>query len=85
MTIKQLEVKYSVSPKATSYYVIVSSGCSTGGVEIKAQKDQLMSGYRFCAEENVGKTITSSNEIVPVIIYNRKGATELELEYRTGT
>ncbi|CAJ0607807.1 unnamed protein product [Cylicocyclus nassatus] len=83
MTIKKVEVKFSDMPES-GYYTSLASGCSTGGIEIKAQKDQLLSGYRFCdPDANEGKTITSSNDIVPVIIYNRQGATEVELEYRT--
>ncbi|VDK54070.1 unnamed protein product [Cylicostephanus goldi] len=72
LTIKSLKVGYD------------NVACNYGGVEIKAQKDQLMSGYRFCdSEENKGKVITSSNTVIPVILYTRYGATKLELVYRT--
>ncbi|CAJ0595933.1 unnamed protein product [Cylicocyclus nassatus] len=48
----------------------VNVACNYGGIEIKSQKNQLMSGYRFCdSNENKGKVISSSSSIIPVIAY----------------
>ncbi|CAJ0596029.1 unnamed protein product [Cylicocyclus nassatus] len=72
LTIKSLTVGY------------VNVACTYGGIEIKSQENQNMSGYRFCdSSENKGKVIYSSNSIIPVILYTRYRATKLELEYRT--
>ncbi|CAJ0609655.1 unnamed protein product [Cylicocyclus nassatus] len=62
---------------------IASDGCYYGGVEIKAHKDQRLTGYRFCAPENAGKTLVSHSNLMPVITYNRVNKTTTILQYRS--
>ncbi|CAJ0594862.1 unnamed protein product [Cylicocyclus nassatus] len=80
LTITDLVIKFKKSGKT---YATSDVGCTLGGVEIKAQTDYKNSGYRFCNMQNKGKIIYSSNSVIPVILYSRKGATDLQLDYRT--
>ncbi|KIH49818.1 shTK domain protein [Ancylostoma duodenale] len=57
-------------------------GCPYWGVEIKTHADQRLTGYRFCAPEDVGVTLVSTSNIVPIITYNRFYATKVEIQYR---
>ncbi|EYC12840.1 hypothetical protein Y032_0045g1116 [Ancylostoma ceylanicum] len=57
-------------------------GCQYWGVEIKTHADQRLTGYRFCAPEDVGVTLVSSSNIVPIITYNRFYATAVDIQYR---
>ncbi|KHJ94695.1 astacin [Oesophagostomum dentatum] len=57
-------------------------GCPYCGVEIKTQKDQRATGYRFCALEDAGTKLVSESNVVPVITYNRLYATKTILRYR---
>ncbi|KIH46631.1 astacin [Ancylostoma duodenale] len=57
-------------------------GCLYWGVEIKTQADQRLTGYRFCAPEDVGVTLKSASNIVPIITYNRFYATMVDIQYR---
>ncbi|CAJ0594853.1 unnamed protein product [Cylicocyclus nassatus] len=80
LTITDLVIKFK---KSGMTYATSDVGCTLGGVEIKAQTDYKNSGYRFCSMQNKGKKIYSSNSVIPVILYSRKGATDLQLDYRT--
>ncbi|KAL6726156.1 hypothetical protein Aduo_008158 [Ancylostoma duodenale] len=62
-------------------YVAID-GCPIHGVEIKSQLDQKATGYRFCAKEDSGVTLTSHSNRVPVIIYSREGQSIFALKYR---
>ncbi|KAL6726094.1 hypothetical protein Aduo_008101 [Ancylostoma duodenale] len=57
-------------------------GCAYFGVEIKTQKDQKATGYRFCAYEDADVTLLSSSNRVPIMIYSREGQTDVKLQYR---
>ncbi|EYC12793.1 hypothetical protein Y032_0045g1091 [Ancylostoma ceylanicum] len=57
-------------------------GCQYWGVEIKTHADQRLTGYRFCAPEDVGRTLVSNSNIVPIITYNRFYATTVDIQYR---
>ncbi|CAI4220889.1 unnamed protein product [Auanema sp. JU1783] len=57
-------------------------GCVYGGVEIKTHEDQKRTGYRFCSTEDVGKTLVSASNIVPILTYNRLQQTIISVEYR---
>ncbi|EYC26481.1 hypothetical protein Y032_0010g1180 [Ancylostoma ceylanicum] len=57
-------------------------GCYFAGVEIKTIEDQTLTGYRFCAPEDAGLTLTSHSNLVPIITYNRAWETETTLEFR---
>ncbi|EPB69328.1 astacin [Ancylostoma ceylanicum] len=59
-------------------------GCKYFGVEIKSQKDQKATGYRFCAYEDAEVTLLSSSNRVPIMIYSREGQTDVKLQYRYG-
>ncbi|KAK6038551.1 astacin, partial [Cooperia oncophora] len=59
-------------------------GCVYAGVEIKAQVDQALTGYRFCSEGAININITSQVETVPVITYNGRNRTATtRLRYRS--
>ncbi|KAE9413854.1 hypothetical protein Angca_010082, partial [Angiostrongylus cantonensis] len=47
------------------------SGCRKGGIEVKAQKDQKLTGYRFCSPTGSGGPIVSYYNHLPVILFNR--------------
>ncbi|KIH55040.1 astacin [Ancylostoma duodenale] len=80
------------SPPNTQIEVMIDSisgnfavdGCKYFGVEIKSQKDQKATGYRFCAYEDADVTLLSSANRVPVMIYSREGQTDVKLQYRYG-
>ncbi|KAK6745418.1 hypothetical protein RB195_011878 [Necator americanus] len=57
-------------------------GCHWAGVEIKTNKDQTLTGYRFCAKEDAGVTLKSHTNLVPIITYNRAWETKIVLQYR---
>ncbi|KHJ94697.1 hypothetical protein OESDEN_05370 [Oesophagostomum dentatum] len=57
-------------------------GCRYGGVEIKTNKDQRLTGYRFCAPEDAGKKLVSYSNRVPIVTFNRLYATKVVLKYR---
>ncbi|KAK6725990.1 hypothetical protein RB195_004358 [Necator americanus] len=57
-------------------------GCTYWGVEIKTHADQRLTGYRFCAPEDVGVTLVSKFHVVPIVAYNRFYATQFKLQYR---
>ncbi|WKX93941.1 hypothetical protein Q1695_011311 [Nippostrongylus brasiliensis] len=60
---------------------IASEGCTYGGVEIKAQEDQRLTGYRFCSQDDSKTEIISKTELVPIIIYNRHNFTSVTIRY----
>ncbi|RCN51876.1 astacin [Ancylostoma caninum] len=74
---KKIEVKVvSVHTKATI-------GCARGGVEIKANANHTLTGYRYCVEPEDEITIKSNSSRVPVILYTGQlFATVANLEYR---
>ncbi|CAJ0595790.1 unnamed protein product [Cylicocyclus nassatus] len=55
----------------------VSDGCTPGGVEIKAQRDQGLTGYRFCRQSNAFRAFLSEVDNVPVILYRDRGEISL--------
>ncbi|WKY02458.1 hypothetical protein Q1695_016040 [Nippostrongylus brasiliensis] len=60
-------------------------GCTYAGVEIKAQQDHRLTGYRFCSKQDTGRVIVSTRSFVPVITYNREFKTKTVLKYRRST
>ncbi|CAJ0593337.1 unnamed protein product [Cylicocyclus nassatus] len=60
-------------------------GCYWFGVEVKAQKDQRLTGYRFCSATYKGKTYKSEGNLVPIIMYSRIWRIKMNLSYRMGT
>ncbi|ETN82036.1 astacin, partial [Necator americanus] len=73
----KIEVKITEMPNG-----LATHGCQAWGVEIKTHSDPRFTGYRFCAEEDVGVTMVSKTNIVPVVIYNRYYITQVKIEYR---
>ncbi|VDO90288.1 unnamed protein product [Heligmosomoides polygyrus] len=57
-------------------------GCRYGGVEIKTQADQRLTGYRFCSDQAVNRVLVSSSNIVPIITYNSFYESTTEIQYR---
>ncbi|KHJ94699.1 astacin, partial [Oesophagostomum dentatum] len=74
---KQIEVK--VKSISDGFAV---EGCKYGGVEIKADYDQTLTGFRFCAREDAGKKLLAPTNLVPIITYNRFHGMKTVLEYR---
>lgn len=61
---------------------IAVDGCKYGGVEIKTQEDQRLTGYRFCSEDVINTALVSRLSLVPIITYSRASYTEIVLQYR---
>ncbi|EYC15136.1 hypothetical protein Y032_0038g3647 [Ancylostoma ceylanicum] len=61
-----------------------AEGCWKAGVEIKTNKDQTLTGYRFCSEDDEETEILRSHShLVPIIAYNKKFFTFMaKLQYR---
>lgn len=57
-------------------------GCLYAGVEIKTNEDQTLTGYRFCATEDLGMKLLSHSNLVPIMTYNKVGVTTTSLRYR---
>ncbi|KAE9420654.1 hypothetical protein Angca_010260, partial [Angiostrongylus cantonensis] len=74
---KKIEVEVlSMSP---GYEV---EGCLVGGVEIKAQKDQKLTGYRFCSMNGTVTYIVSNSSRLPVILFNRFSMMQASFSFR---
>ncbi|EPB65207.1 hypothetical protein ANCCEY_15730 [Ancylostoma ceylanicum] len=59
-------------------------GCRYFGVELNTQKDQLATGYRFCAKEDEDLSLLAHSNRVPIIIYSRVAQTDIIIQYRYG-
>nr|CDJ85038.1 Peptidase M12A domain containing protein [Haemonchus contortus] len=78
------------SPKGTDIIVEIVSlkghqavdGCVFTGVEIKTNKNQQLTGFRFCAPQAAGKSFRSSTNRVPIITWNKVFKSETVLRYR---
>ncbi|EYC02643.1 hypothetical protein Y032_0099g3222 [Ancylostoma ceylanicum] len=59
-------------------------GCAKGGVEIKANANHTLTGYRYCVEPEGNFVIKSHSNRVPVILYSGVPVfvTMARLEYR---
>ncbi|VDM58104.1 unnamed protein product [Angiostrongylus costaricensis] len=57
-------------------------GCPRGGIEVKAQKDQRLTGYRLCSVGSRGRTIITSTNHFPVILYNKFKTMNATFTYR---
>ncbi|KAE9417407.1 hypothetical protein Angca_010251, partial [Angiostrongylus cantonensis] len=57
-------------------------GCLKGGVEVKAQADQKLTGYRFCSINGTMNPIVSSSDRVPVILFNKFAVMQALFTYR---
>ncbi|KAE9415877.1 hypothetical protein Angca_010294 [Angiostrongylus cantonensis] len=74
---KKIEVE--VQPISSVYNI---PGCGRGGVEVKAQEDQKLTGYRFCTSRGNGIPIVSNSNRLPVIVFNRFGTMNGAFTYR---
>ncbi|KAK6725858.1 hypothetical protein RB195_004278 [Necator americanus] len=63
-------------------YGMATDGCTYAGIEIKTHEDLRLTGYRFCAEEDVGVTLRSNFHVVPVITHSRAHSSEFHIKYR---
>ncbi|KJH39856.1 astacin, partial [Dictyocaulus viviparus] len=63
---------------------VTTDGCKYTGVEIKANADKRLTGYRFCSDKNSGVQLLSPNNVVPVLIYHRVYFHHVVLSYRIG-
>ncbi|WKY10859.1 hypothetical protein Q1695_002872 [Nippostrongylus brasiliensis] len=60
---------------------IAVDGCKYGGVEFKAQKDQRLTGMRFCSPQDEGTILISESNLMPIITYNRIYASTITIRY----
>ncbi|KIH58758.1 hypothetical protein ANCDUO_11029 [Ancylostoma duodenale] len=66
-------VNKKIQIKLDRVHTDATIGCATGGVEIKANADHTLTGYRYCREPDDELIITSYSNRVPIILYS--GAT----------
>ncbi|MCP9265223.1 Metalloendopeptidase [Dirofilaria immitis] len=59
-----------------------SEGCIYGGLELKANADKRLTGYRFCCKSRNGKIMQANGPILPLILFNRRDFTQAQIEYR---
>ncbi|WKX90077.1 hypothetical protein Q1695_009148 [Nippostrongylus brasiliensis] len=60
---------------------IAVDGCVYAGVEFKWQKDQMLSGPRYCSSQDAGTELISSSHLMPIITYNRMYASVAVIQY----
>ncbi|VDO64346.1 unnamed protein product [Haemonchus placei] len=78
------------SPRGTEIVVEIVSlkghqavdGCVYTGVEIKTNKNQQLTGYRFCAPQAAGKTFRSFTNRVPIMTWNKVFKSETVLRFK---
>lgn len=75
---KKIEVKLT----QFSPHGIAIDGCIYGGIEIKTQKDQGLTGYRLCSMDDINSVFISESNLVPFIVYNRLYGTDVTIQYR---
>ncbi|VDM84697.1 unnamed protein product, partial [Strongylus vulgaris] len=77
---KQLDGYSKCSPENTIVVIRPTSmaafrgdlnGCTLSGIEIKAQLNQTLTGYRICSEDTEEWTFKSQTNLVPIITYTR--------------
>ncbi|CAJ0601769.1 unnamed protein product [Cylicocyclus nassatus] len=61
---------------------VAVQGCYYAGVEIKTQRDQRSTGYRFCSPSYTGEVFKSASNVVPIITWSRIWPIKVELWYR---
>ncbi|KAL6728157.1 hypothetical protein Aduo_009959 [Ancylostoma duodenale] len=67
----------------TVYSGFTEPGCTKAGVEIKTNKNQTLTGYRFCSPDDEGIKLQSHANLVPVIAYSKERFTfNVQLHYR---
>ncbi|KIH43196.1 hypothetical protein ANCDUO_26803 [Ancylostoma duodenale] len=59
-----------------------NDGCRYFGLELNIQKDQLATGYRFCAKEDEDLSLLAFSNRVPIITYSRVAQTDITIQYR---
>ncbi|KAE9415876.1 hypothetical protein Angca_010293, partial [Angiostrongylus cantonensis] len=74
---KQIEVDVQSISSGYEY-----GGCPMGGVEVKVQRKQRLTGYRFCSTKGSGGPIASRSNPLPVIIFNKVGTIATTFTYR---
>ncbi|WKY09006.1 hypothetical protein Q1695_001845 [Nippostrongylus brasiliensis] len=60
---------------------IAVDGCVYGGVEIKWHWDQRRTGSRYCSRHGSYTALTSTSNIMPIIIYSRHDKTTARIKY----
>uniref|UniRef100_A0A0N4W6B3 Zinc metalloproteinase n=1 Tax=Haemonchus placei TaxID=6290 RepID=A0A0N4W6B3_HAEPC len=76
-----LEVCYFQKPLKNRSRRFSVDGCKYAGVEIKTNKDQTLTGYRYGCSQ---LTLQSFTNRVPIMTYNRLYQSKTVLEYRYG-
>ncbi|EYC33898.1 hypothetical protein Y032_0001g148 [Ancylostoma ceylanicum] len=65
---------------AVESFFMDTNGCAKAAVEIKTNKNQTLTGYRFCSHGDRGIKLTSHSNLVPIIVYNRDPSIEFEVK-----
>ncbi|CAJ0602546.1 unnamed protein product [Cylicocyclus nassatus] len=74
--------KVEVRIKHFSHRNVVIDGCFIAGFEIKSQRDQGMTGYRYCSPAYIGKYFVSHNNLLPIITWSKAWAVTVSLVYK---
>ncbi|CAJ0935541.1 unnamed protein product, partial [Mesorhabditis belari] len=75
--------KVEVVLRAIAGNVQCRAGCIYKGIEVKATNDHRYTGIRYCCSDDVGTTIVSEGNIVPVIAFNRYHQSNYTVTYRS--
>nr|CDJ86423.1 Peptidase M12A and Metridin ShK toxin domain containing protein [Haemonchus contortus] len=57
-------------------------GCPNAGVEIKTNRNQQLTGYRFCSPRDAGTKLRSYTNRVPIITWNRAYISQTVIRYK---
>ncbi|KAF1750016.1 hypothetical protein GCK72_016561 [Caenorhabditis remanei] len=75
----------AVEIRISGLTTVTIDGCIFGGIEIKTNKDQKLTGYRYCSSADQNTVHRSTGSLVPIILFNRYASTKAILEYRAVT
>ncbi|CAB3399069.1 unnamed protein product [Caenorhabditis bovis] len=78
----QAPANQSIEIRIGSLEAITIDGCIFGGIELNTQKDQKLTGYRYCSSQDQNTIHRSFGNLVPIVIYSRYGSTKTSLDYR---
>ncbi|CAJ0597165.1 unnamed protein product [Cylicocyclus nassatus] len=64
-------------------YAYSPQGCRAAGIEIKANDDQTLTGYRICHKSQIGLVFESKHNLVPIITFTKmSGTSRYTIKYR---
>uniref|UniRef100_A0A8R1DT04 Zinc metalloproteinase n=1 Tax=Caenorhabditis japonica TaxID=281687 RepID=A0A8R1DT04_CAEJA len=75
----------AVEIRISGLTTVTIDGCIFGGIELKTNKDQKLTGYRYCSSADQNTVHRSSGSLVPIVMFNRYASTRATLDYRAVT